>query len=428
METEQIFKHDSIPHFSYNRKKEDYVLIEPTSGSIANLNKTGEIKFEVYNQQSFLYLPESFLVCRFEIKETETADLGTDKITLEHNFFPRLFSQMRLDIGAKNLEEIQNPGEADTLIKSIMSSNDYSEKYGQLTGWMHDSENNKVGKSPGYNKRFSIYNENKKFEIRWYLNPLFGMADYHKILWGLELSLSLQRNINNEEIFWGNDAIAAVGNNTAVAATKGFLKINSLQWWIPQITPSLDVEIAVTKRLNSNKNIPVVFLKRSLISQDIKSAKYTWNIANISNNPRYLIFGFKHDSSDFHKNNSRFISYSGTKQITSLRLALNQTYYPINKMEFKPTESSIQHPYGSYIEMCKIFGNEPMYDFKTFKDFYSVFCFDTSSQHEDLKKNGIQISLEIEKSSDFNLRAYCLVLEDSEYSITVNNGQMIRID
>ncbi len=156
---EQIFKHDSVPHFSYNRKKEDYVKIEPTAGSIASLNKSGEIKFEVYNQQSFLYLPESFLVCQFEITKSDGTELANDKITLEHNFFPRLFSQMRLAIGAKNLEEIQQPGEADTLIKSVMLSSDYTDKYGELSGWMVDSIENKIEKSLGYIKRNSIYNE-----------------------------------------------------------------------------------------------------------------------------------------------------------------------------------------------------------------------------------------------------------------------------
>ncbi len=424
----KFLKHDSVPNFSYNRKNEDYVKIEPTAGSIASLNKSGEIKFEVYNQQSFLYLPESFLVCQFEITKPDGGDLDESKITLEHNFFPRLFSQMRLAIGAKNLEEIQQPGEADTLIKSVMLSSDYTDKYGELSGWMIDSVENKIGKSTGYIKRFSLYNESKKFEIRWNLAPLFGMTDYHKILWGLKLALSLQRNVNDPEIFWGDKSRDATETRNALLATKATLKIKTLQWWIPQITPSLDVETLVTKRLNQNKTIPVLFLKRTLIHQDITEAKHTWNIANISNNPRYFIFGFKHEVSGFQKNNSRFVSYHDTKEIKSLRLSLNQSYYPLDKMELKPTESSMQHPYGNYIEMCKIFGNEPMYDYRTFKDFYSVFCFDTSSQQEDLKKNGVQISLEIEKSADFKLHAYCLILEDSEYTITVNSGQMIRID
>jgi len=354
-EIESIFKLDNPAHFSYSRKKEDYIKIDPTPGSFANMNQNGEILFEIYNQQSFLYFPESFLVCDFEITKADGTDLDAEKISLEHNFFPRLFSQLRLNVGAKNLEEIQHPGEADTLIKSITQPFSYGKCYGEQSGWIPDTTT-EINSSKGFKRRYNIYNKNKRFEIRWFLNPLLGFTDYLKIIWGLKMSLSLQRNINNEDTFWGN-----VGTNAK-------LKINTLRWWIPQITPSLEVETMITKRLSQNKPLSVVYLKRTLISMDILPPMFDWKIANISNNPRYIIFGFKYDDPSFEKNNSRFISYEDKKEIKSLRLSLNQTYYPLDKMEFSSIESRLQHPFANYIEMCKIFGVDPQYDFNTYKD------------------------------------------------------------
>jgi hypothetical protein len=415
MDVEAIFKHDSNVSFSFSRKKEDYVKIDPSPGSYTNLNKNGEILFEVYNQQSFLYLPESFFVINFEITKTDGTALGADNITLEHNFFPRLFSQMRLNVGAKNLEEIQHPGEADTLLKSVTMPYSYSRCYGDLTGWIPDEKSN-IGESNGVLRRAALYNKSKKFESRWFLKPLIGFTDYMKILWGLKLSFSLQRYVNDENIFWGD------------AGTNAKIKINSIRWWIPQISPSLEVETMVTKRLAQNKPLPAVYLKRTLFSLDIEPAQYDWRIGAISNNPRYIIFGFKRNDPSFEKNNSRFISYEKKKEIKSLRLALNQTYYPLDKMEFSAINSELQHPYGEYIQMCKTFMVDPQYDFSMYKKQYSIFCFDVSSQPEDLKKNGIDITLKIEKSPAFTLHAFCLLLEDVKYSITVNDGQMIRID
>ena len=51
-----------------------------------------------------------------------------------------------------------------------------------------------------------------------------------------------------------------------VRLEKTYLKIDRLEWWIKHITPSLEVETAIAKRLNTNKPIPVYFLKRTASS------------------------------------------------------------------------------------------------------------------------------------------------------------------
>ena len=184
-------------------------------------------------------------------------------------------------------------GEADTLIKSITTSDSYNKNEGELYGWI-----------PEHKRRMKIYNSNNKFQIQWNLNPLLGFTDFNKIIWGLKIYLSLNRNIDNENIFYGT----TVGKDAK-------LSINNLSWWIPQITPSLDVESYVTKRLSSNKSIPFVILKRTMIYTTIEAQKFQWKIANISNSPRYIIIGFKYDKSDYDKDNNRFISYIITKKL-----------------------------------------------------------------------------------------------------------------
>ena len=64
---EKIFNLDEANYVSYNRKKQDYIKVAPTTGTADNLNRTGIISFEVNNQANFLYLPESFLYCEIHI-------------------------------------------------------------------------------------------------------------------------------------------------------------------------------------------------------------------------------------------------------------------------------------------------------------------------------------------------------------------------
>ena len=119
------FKLDEPAIIEYNRKKEDYIKISPTTGTIDRLNKSGNISFEVNNQESFLYLPESFLYCEFQIYVPDAADKSKmneikKDITLENNFFPKLFSSIRLQVGTQTIEEIIEPGDHDDLLKFIV--------------------------------------------------------------------------------------------------------------------------------------------------------------------------------------------------------------------------------------------------------------------------------------------------------------------
>ena len=92
---ERIFNLDQPNYVSYNRRKQDYLKIAPTTGTADNLNRTGIISYEVNNQANYLYLPESFLYCEFNLSNQAGTEVPGN-ITLEHNWFPRIFSEMRV--------------------------------------------------------------------------------------------------------------------------------------------------------------------------------------------------------------------------------------------------------------------------------------------------------------------------------------------
>ena len=88
---ERIFQLDDPNYISYDRRKQDYLRIAPTTGTANNLNQGGNIiSFESNNHANFLYLPGSFVYCEFHISNQDgTAVPGN--ITLEHNWFPCCF-------------------------------------------------------------------------------------------------------------------------------------------------------------------------------------------------------------------------------------------------------------------------------------------------------------------------------------------------
>ena len=455
---ERIFDLDKPNYVSYNRRKQDYIKISPTTGTADNLNRTGIISYKVNNQANYLYLPESFLYCEFNLSNREGTE-APGNITLEHNWLPRVFSEMRLEIGSQQLEIINEPGEFDTILKFITRGKDYVQA--NIEGWLLDTGTgnsvalldqvpntadeatvrtavqslgarvNRHNLNTGYLKCRELYNNpngttnRTGFWIKWPLSPLFGYLDHDKVSVNLPLKLQLRCKENNAEIFFGSDG------------ETGLLEIKKLELWIPNIQPSLDIEAVLTKRLNTNRDIKVNFLKRNTFTTTVINQVHSWQIANVTNTPRFLFVAFKLTglNTAFDVNNSLFTGYQDARdgvgsavKITDLQVKLNQTRYPLDPMIQDPECFNVFESYNMYSEICKVFGTEPQLNPIDFRSLYPIYCFDLSAQDENLVKNGIQIQLEIKKSSSESLTAYCLILEDTSHVIKVINGQMTRIE
>ena len=148
---ESIFQLDDPNIIAYNRKKTDYIRIAPTTGTSEYANQSGQINFEINNQQYFLYLPEAFLHCEFDLfrKPTGGAEVRMepkDNITLEHNFFPKLFTNMQLDVGSGTLETITNPGIYDDMIRFVKFNKSYTDTSSHIQGWIPDTNDGGITK------------------------------------------------------------------------------------------------------------------------------------------------------------------------------------------------------------------------------------------------------------------------------------------
>ena len=97
METEKILQLDRTSSslisldnnykFSHPYKKYDLYNIHPTSSSISNLNKSGEIRFEHKASSSYLDISKAYLSFEIEIEDLEDGE----GITLEKDFFLQCF-------------------------------------------------------------------------------------------------------------------------------------------------------------------------------------------------------------------------------------------------------------------------------------------------------------------------------------------------
>ena len=80
-------------------------------------------------------------------------------------------------------------------------------------------------------------------------------------------------------------------------------------------------------------------------------SSYSWKIGNYANSVRFLFIAFKRSTaSSFETNNALFTENDGANnQITSLRVKVNNMYYPIDGMKFNFNTYNSVEAYIAYV-------------------------------------------------------------------------------
>ncbi|ESO93410.1 hypothetical protein LOTGIDRAFT_161982 [Lottia gigantea] len=139
-----IFRLYDPIRYSFNKKKEDYIIISDTVGSKSQLNDGGRITFEINSLSNWLLLSDAYFRCNFKIKDGTQNQVPQTNTTLENNFFPSLFSEMVLEAGSNPIETIKHPGEFDTMLKTVL----YPKDFDSVSGWIPDVGDGSVLKEP----------------------------------------------------------------------------------------------------------------------------------------------------------------------------------------------------------------------------------------------------------------------------------------
>ncbi|ESO85149.1 hypothetical protein LOTGIDRAFT_176071 [Lottia gigantea] len=349
---------------------------------------------------------------------------------------------MVLEAGSNPIETIKHPGKFDTMLKTVL----YPKVFESVSGWIPDVGDGSVLKEPVKNlaidadlarvrvvarntikrvdskKRVLQYNnivENNRWGnyVNWKLYPLFGLLEHRKVSIGLPYKIHLQREINDDKIFFGENGSDAK------------LEITNLQLFIPVITPSIEVETRIFNSLT--KDIEIAFLHRNTVgSMTLTGESTTWPITNTIKPARYLMAGFKNlPDSQTNNNNVVRVAMNQTQNplIHKVHVRLNNDNYPNQPLTINPTTKDYNELYRNYKNMCELFGNPPQFEYVDFALNHPIFCFDLSAHQEDLFKTGVNINIHIEKTQG-DVTGYCLLLEEAKHLIKIADRRMIRIE
>ena len=295
--TEDIPVDDSIYDYEYNE-------YNPIAGTDFN---RGSIVLTIEAQDIYTHPAKSFLIIDGHFRKRARGVGGVvqnyadaDTVTLINNGMMYLFSDVRYHLASHEIEVLQNPGQATTILGILKYPDDFNKSQGLNQLWAPDTpidDNNVANKvnNEGFKKRFKyIINEPvtpSTFSFKIPLKHFLGFCeDYKKILYGMQQRLTLTRSGNI------HDPIFRDGGDI------GEIHISNIRWFMPHVIPSDAYRLQLDKVIEKKEKIPVGYRMLQCDSTQVPAASmnFTWRLGVKSSPdiPRFIIVGFQHEKNN----------------------------------------------------------------------------------------------------------------------------------
>ena len=318
--TEDIPVDESIYEYEYKE-------YNPIAGTDHN---RGSIVITIEAQDIYTHPAESFLVIDGHLRKRDRDVNGRvvnygngDAITLINNGLMYLFSDIRYHLASHEIEVLQNPGQATTMLGMLKYPDDFTKSQGLNQLWLPDTNTTaNVDNNNGFNMRQEhiIKNSNPKgtFNFKIPLKHFLGICeDYRKVLYGMQQRLTLTRTSYDNAIFRAN------------AANEGEIWIERIRWFMPHVIPSDAYRLQLDKVIEKKEKIPVGYRMLQCDNTQVPatSTEFTWRLGVKSSPdiPRFIIVGFQTDKNNSQRENPALFN---NLNVRNIYVTLNAKRYP----------------------------------------------------------------------------------------------------
>ena len=428
--TEDIPVDDSIYDYEYKE-------YNPIAG--APLNR-GSIVITIESKDIYTHPVESFLIVEGQLLKNAGGVYDANTlITLINNGIMYLFSDVRYHLASHEIEVLQNPGHATTILGMLKFPDDFSKSQGLNQLWIKDTGNGDTvvdGDNPneGFKlRRNYIINMPATrgdfcFKIR--LKHFLGFCeDYKKILYGMQQRLTLTRTGDNNAIFRDNGVDA------------GKVNITGIKWFMPHVIPSDAYRLQLDKIIEKKEKIPVGYRMLQCDNTSITGTEFTWRLGVKSSPdiPRFIIVGFQIERNNSQEQNpARFDNCD----IGNIYVTLNAKRYPDTDYDIKFNENRFCRIYGDsstfrkkFYNMDELVSNHNINPVD-YKNLYPIFVFDVTKQSEKLKTAVSDIHVKMrfntnpaldDDNNPRNVMAYAVIISDRLFHFVSDGSKITNI-
>ena len=433
--TEDIPVDDSIYEYEYKE-------YNPIVGT--NLNR-GSIVLTIESQDIYTHPAESFLVIDGQLLKDNNNDYeDADNITLINNGMMYLFSDIRFHLSSHEIEVLQNPGQATTMLGLLKYPDDFYKAHGLNQLWFKD-ENIEPDQetNTGFKKRheYIIQTADPKgtFSFKIPLKHFLGFCeDYKKILYGMQQRLTLTRTDNNNIIFKGTKMV----NNNVVVIDVGKVDIKRIRWFMPHVIPSDAYRLQLDKIIEKKEKIPVGYrmlqCDSTQVSENINSFTWILGVKSSPDIPRFIIVGFQSGKNNLQTQNPAIFDHLFVRNIY---VTLNAKRYPDTDYDNDFAKNQYSRIYGEaslfrkkFFNMDELVSNCGI-DPTEFKKLYPLYVFDVTKQSEKLKTSVSDIHIKAFFGADpagannppANTMAYAVIISDRLFHFVSDGSKITNI-
>ena len=431
--TEDIPVDDSIYDYEYKE-------YNPIAGKTGDLNR-GSIVIVIEAQDIYTHPAESFLIVEGKLVKNADGSVydANTLISLINNGIMYLFSDVRYHLASHEIEVLQNPGHATTILGMLKFPDDFSKSQGLNQCWIKDTgEGNTVvdGNNPndGFKlRRNYIINmpaSRGNFCFKIPLKHFLGFCeDYKKVIYGMQQRLTLTRTGDNDAILRAN------------GVDEGKVDIERIKWFMPHVIPSDAYRLQLDKIIEKKEKIPVGYRMLQCDNTSITGTNFTWRLGVKSSPdiPRFIIVGFQIGRNNNQEQNpARFDNCD----IGNIYITLNAKRYPDTDYDIKFNENQFCRIYGDSSAFRKKFYNmdELVLNHNInpvdYKNLYPIFVFDVTKQSEKLKTAVSDIHVKMRFNTNpaldnagnpRNVMAYAVIISDRLFHFVSDGSKITNI-
>ena len=435
--TEDIPVDDSIYEYEYKE-------YNPIVGT--DLNR-GSIVLTIESQDIYTHPAESFLVIEGQLAAPVAPPLAgvgpyadADVVTLINNGIMYLFSDVRYHLASHEIEVLQNPGHATTMLGLLKYPDDFTKSQGLNQLWLPDTNidnNNEANKvdNKGFKKRneYIIQTSDPKgtFSFKIPLKHFLGFCeDYKKILYGMQQRLTLTRTNNDNAIF------------RTAATDAGTVRLDKIRWFMPHVIPSDAYRLQLDKVIEKKEKLPVGYRMLQCDTSQVPTNQksFTWRLGVKSSPdiPRFIIVGFQSGRNNNQEQNPAIFDHL---YVRNIYVTLNAKRYPdtdydndFNKNQYSRIygdASSFRKKFFNMDELVSNSGINPL----DYKNLFPLYVFDVTKQSEKLKTSVSDIHIKAFFDNDpaggnnppANTMAYAVIISDRLFHFVSDGSKVTNI-
>ena len=430
--TEDIPVDDSIYEYEYKE-------YNPIVGT--NLNR-GSIVLTIESQDIYTHPAESYLIVEGRlIRENPPgappnpldplALVDANITTLINNAIMYLFSDVRYHLASHEIEVLQNPGHATTMLGMLKYPDDFNKSQGLNQLWAPDIKEGTAvpDDNKGYKTRHEYITQTADpkgtFSFKIPLKHFLGFCeDYKKILYGMQQKLTLTRTGDNNAIF----------KNAAAPLCR--VDIKKISWFMPHVIPSDAYRLQLNKIIERKEKIPVGYRMLQCDSSQVSAnnLNFTWRLGVKSSPdiPRFIIVGFQSGKNDDQIANPAIFDHC---QVRNIYVTLNAKRYPDTDYENSFTSNNYSRIYGDAATFRKKFYNmdelisNPGIDPISYKNLFPLYVFDVTKQSEKLKTSVSDIHIKASFNNPIanNTMAYAVIISDRLFHFVSDGSKITNI-